>query len=128
MTNKKIKSLEEISFEEADNLVKNNHANSFDIAFIDANKNDYIKYYEYCYQLVRKCGAILIDNTLFYGEVANPNPKQNFVKAIQEFNKALNKRGFNKTSPSPHSFEWLRKKYPLHFLLFNLFLDKKSNK
>jgi len=51
-----------------------------------------------------------------------------YEKAIQEFNKALDKRGFNKTSPSPLSFEWLRKKYPLHFLLFNLFLDKKSNK
>jgi hypothetical protein len=51
-----------------------------------------------------------------------------YEKAIQEFNKALDKRGFNKTSLSPLSFGWLRKKYPLHFLLFNLFLDKKSNK
>ncbi len=51
-----------------------------------------------------------------------------YEKAVREFNKALDKRGANKVSPVPLSFEWLRKKYPLHFLLFNLFLDKKSNK
>ncbi len=51
-----------------------------------------------------------------------------YEKAIQEFNKALDKRGINKVPSPPLSFEWLRKKYPLHFLLFNLFLDKKSNK
>ena len=45
-----------------------------------------------------------------------------YEKAIREFNKVLDKRGFNKISPQPYSFEWLRKKYPLHFLLFNLFL------
>ena len=51
-----------------------------------------------------------------------------YEKAIREFNKALDKRGVNKILPRPLSFEWLRKKYPLHFLLFNLLLDKKSNK
>lgn len=51
-----------------------------------------------------------------------------YEKAIKEFNKALDKRGVNKIPVRPFSFEWLRKKYPLHFLLFNLILDKKSNK
>ena len=51
-----------------------------------------------------------------------------YEKAVREFNKALDKRGVNKIPSQPLSFEWLRKKYPLHFLLFNLFLDKKSNK
>ena len=50
-----------------------------------------------------------------------------YEKAIREFNKALDKRGVNKIPVQPLSFEWLRKKYPLHFLLFNLFLDKKLN-
>ena len=49
-----------------------------------------------------------------------------YEKAIKEFNKALDKRGVNKIPVRPFSFEWLRKKYPLHFLLFNLLLDKKS--
>lgn len=51
-----------------------------------------------------------------------------YEKAIKEFNRTLDKRGINKISSPPLSFDWLRKKYPLHFLLFNLFLDKKSNK
>jgi len=51
-----------------------------------------------------------------------------YEKAIREFNKALNRRGFDKMPSPPLSFEWLRKKYPLHFLLFNLLLNKKSTK
>ena len=51
-----------------------------------------------------------------------------YEKAIKEFNKVLDKRGVNKIPAAPYSFEWLRRKYPLHFLLFNLFLDKQSNK
>lgn len=49
-----------------------------------------------------------------------------YEKAVREFNKALDRRGINKIPVAPYSFEWLRRKYPLHFLLFNLFLDKKS--
>lgn len=72
-----------------DILSKSAHRGTFDIAFIDANKSDYIKYYEYCYDLVRTGGIILIDNTLFYGEVASAHPTKNFVKAIQEFNQYI---------------------------------------
>ncbi len=49
-----------------------------------------------------------------------------YEKAILEFNRVLDKRGANKIPIRPLSFEWLRKKYPLHFLLFNLILDKRS--
>ena len=70
-------------------LAQSGHNASFDIAFIDANKNDYLKYYEYCYTLVRKGGLILIDNTLFYGEVAKATPTKKFVTSIQEFNKFI---------------------------------------
>jgi predicted O-methyltransferase YrrM len=72
-----------------DKLVEENHTGTFDIAFIDAKKSDYIKYYEYCYTLVKAGGVILIDNTLFYGEVAMKNPSKNFVKSIQEFNQYI---------------------------------------
>lgn len=51
-----------------------------------------------------------------------------YEKAIKEFDKALDKRVINKIPFQPFSFDWLRKKYPLHFLLFNLFLDKKPDK
>lgn len=60
----------------------------FDIAFIDANKSDYLAYYEYCYQLVRPGGLILIDNVLFYGKVLEPK-LNGVVKAIKELNEFI---------------------------------------
>jgi predicted O-methyltransferase YrrM len=70
-------------------LTQSGHNSTFDIAFIDANKSDYLKYYEYCYTLVRPGGLILIDNTLFHGEVTKTNSTANFVTAIQEFNQFI---------------------------------------
>ena len=43
-------------------LVKNGEANTFDLAFIDANKEQYDDYYELCLKLVRPGGIIAIDN------------------------------------------------------------------
>jgi predicted O-methyltransferase YrrM len=42
-----------------------------DLAFIDANKEDYDAYYERCLKLVRPGGLVLIDNVLWRGWVAN---------------------------------------------------------
>ena len=49
-----------------------------------------------------------------------------YEKAITALNKEMgNRLKFKKESaPVPYSFSWLKKKYPLHFALFNLF-DKK---
>lgn len=44
----------------------------FDMAFIDADKSNYLAYYEHCLALVRKGGLILIDNVFWGEEVANP--------------------------------------------------------
>ena len=49
-----------------------------------------------------------------------------YEKAIKAFTAALDKRGVNKIPVRPFSFEWLRKKYPMHFFLFNLLLDKEK--
>src|SRR5215203_3458935 len=46
-------------------------AGQLDLAFIDANKDDYDAYYERCLKLVRRGGLILIDNVLWGGAVAN---------------------------------------------------------
>ncbi len=46
---------------------------SFDMAFIDADKPGYDDYYEGCLRVVRSGGLILIDNVLWSGEVADPS-------------------------------------------------------
>ena len=46
-------------------------ANTFDFAFIDADKVNYDHYYEFCLQLVRPGGLITIDNVLWGGTVSN---------------------------------------------------------
>ena len=60
-----------------------------DMAFIDANKNDYDAYYERCLKLVRKGGLILIDNVLWGGSVANLADKDEDTEAIRAINAKL---------------------------------------
>lgn len=56
--------------ETLDKLIQNQEQNTFDFAFIDADKKGYPHYYEQCLKLVRPGGLILIDNALWNGEVA----------------------------------------------------------
>ena len=61
----------------------------FDFVFIDADKPNYLKYYEACLPLVRKNGIIAIDNTLWSGAVADPSQKDADTVALRQFNDAL---------------------------------------
>lgn len=45
------------------------HEGSFDFAFVDANKDGYLKYHEQLLKLVKIGGVIAYDNTLWYGTV-----------------------------------------------------------
>ncbi len=47
-------------------------AGSFDWVFIDADKDNYLNYYEKTLELLKPGGLILIDNALWSGEVVNP--------------------------------------------------------
>jgi len=49
----------------------NAKAEPFDMAFIDADKENVADYFEYCLKLVRPGGLILVDNVLWSGRVAN---------------------------------------------------------
>jgi predicted O-methyltransferase YrrM len=60
------------ALETLDRLLANGEAGTFDLAFIDADKNNYAAYYDRCWQLVRQNGLILVDNVLWYGRVADP--------------------------------------------------------
>lgn len=66
-------------------------ANTFDFAFIDADKVNYDAYYEKCLQLVRPGGLIAIDNTLWYGRVIDPERQDTDTIAIRNLNHKLHK-------------------------------------
>ncbi|WMV18032.1 hypothetical protein MTR67_011417 [Solanum verrucosum] len=57
---------------------------SFDFAFVDADKVNYQKYHERLLQLVKVGGIIVYDNTLWFGTVAMP---EEFVKESQKRNR-----------------------------------------
>jgi O-methyltransferase len=61
----------------------------FDLVFIDADKQNYAKYYEAALTLVNDRGLIVIDNTLFFGRVADPTARDPDTVAIREFNERL---------------------------------------
>ena len=64
-------------------------AGQVDLAFIDANKEDYDAYYERCLKLVRRGGIVLIDNVLWGGSVANLAHKDADTEAIRSLNAKL---------------------------------------
>ncbi len=70
-------------------LIENNLQNTYDFAFIDADKPNYPHYYEYCLQLVRPGGVIAIDNVLWNGEVANSKNQNENTVAIRALNKKI---------------------------------------
>jgi predicted O-methyltransferase YrrM len=63
----------------------------FDFVFIDADKQNYLNYYERSLELLRRGGLIAVDNVLWSGEVANPQAKDELTVALREFNDALHK-------------------------------------
>ena len=70
-------------------LLANGEQESFDLAFIDANKSDYDQYYELSLQLVRTGGLILIDNVLWYGKVADETVQDKATQSIRHLNAKL---------------------------------------
>ncbi len=63
--------------------------NSFDFAFIDADKSHYDGYYEACLNLVKPGGVVAIDNTLWHGTVADPGITDSDTEAIRALNRKL---------------------------------------
>ncbi len=62
---------------------------SFDFVFIDADKQNYVVYYEMALDLLRKGGMIAVDNTLWSGAVADPENTEAGTRAIRRFNEML---------------------------------------
>ncbi len=72
-----------------DRLLADGQSESFDFAFIDADKPNYAEYYERCLRLVRAGGLIAIDNVLWDGEVVNHDNMDPETEAIRAMNKLL---------------------------------------
>jgi len=60
-------------------------AGPFDIVFIDADKENYVNYWEACVPKVRSGGLVLADNVLWSGRVLDPQDKDDV--AIADFNR-----------------------------------------
>ena len=77
------------ALETLDGFLAGGLAGQLDLAFIDANKDDYDAYYERCLKLLRRGGLILIDNVLWGGSVANLADKDTDTRAIRALNAKL---------------------------------------
>ncbi len=64
----------------------------WDLVFIDADKGNYINYFNLVFSQLRPKGFILADNVLFHGEVLVENPRGKNAKAIQAFNDFIDAR------------------------------------
>ncbi len=82
---KKIKQIIKPALESLKELKKSGQ--KFDLIFIDADKENYVNYYEMCIELVNKGGLIIIDNVLWHGEVADETNNDKFTNLIRDFNK-----------------------------------------
>ncbi|QOI97379.1 MAG: O-methyltransferase [Flammeovirgaceae bacterium] len=60
----------------------------FDLVFIDADKENYMRYYDLVVNIVPLGGYILADNVLWSGKVLDTKPDKD-TRAIQEFNRKI---------------------------------------
>jgi predicted O-methyltransferase YrrM len=70
-------------------LVAAGETETFDFAFIDADKPNYDAYYEYALKLVRRGGLIAIDNVLWEGKVIDSSDKTAHTVAIRTLNEKV---------------------------------------
>ena len=77
------------ALETLEGLLAAGEAGSYDFAFLDADKENYLRYYELALELVRPGGLIVADNTLWSGRVADPANDEASTIALREFNERL---------------------------------------
>jgi predicted O-methyltransferase YrrM len=70
-------------------LIAAGESDTFDFAFIDADKENYDIYYEYAVKLVRRGGLIALDNVLWNGQVIDPTDQTPDTVAIRAINQKI---------------------------------------
>ena len=84
----KIESIIGSGAEVMQSLIDRQH--SFDLIFIDADKNNYPNYYELSLLLLPSNGIIIIDNMLWHGDVADVSKNDSQTKTIRELSVKIN--------------------------------------
>ena len=84
----KVQTIIKPALESLNELIKQNK--TFDLVFIDADKENYKNYYDLSMNLVQKNGLIIIDNVLWHGEVVDKNNMKKLTVKIREFNSYVN--------------------------------------
>ena len=75
---------------DARNIIKSINE-KFDLVFLDADKENYIEYYELVIEKVKKGGLIIADNVLWTGKVVEPNKDDDeLTQYLIDFNKMIN--------------------------------------
>ncbi len=69
-----------------DALLESDGPDSFDFAFIDADKSNYDGYYERCLRLIRPGGVVVLDNVLWGGSVADERIHDDDTDALRALN------------------------------------------
>jgi len=70
-------------------LLNEGQAGQFDFAFVDADKGNYLQYYEKTLELLRPGGMVAVDNTLWSGKLLAPDPDDDDSLALDAFNRYL---------------------------------------
>ena len=81
---KKIEIIKNKALDNLNEFKKKNY--KFDLVFIDADKENYINYYDISLDLINSNGLIVIDNVLWHGEVIDEKKIDNLTESIRKFN------------------------------------------
>jgi predicted O-methyltransferase YrrM len=74
------------ALETLDALITEGNSQTFDFIFIDADKTNYINYYEQALQLIRPSGLIAIDNVFWSGDVIDLSITNAQTREIRRLN------------------------------------------
>ena len=72
-------------------LIQTGHENSFDFAYVDADKGNYPIYYELTYALLKQGGVMVFDNMLRDGKVIDDTDQKDDTNAIRKLNRCIHK-------------------------------------
>lgn len=72
-----------------ESMISSGESGTYGFAFIDADKSNYVNYYEKCLELVYPGGVVGVDNTLWGGSVADAAKQDTDTEAIRLLNKTI---------------------------------------